>query len=86
MLGQNFGIGTKLFKVESAETDLTMLPSDYFRRQCLAAAFPEDLMIAEALALTGDNIAVVSDWPHPVVDVHSDGLLGSAEKRRWSDC
>ena len=46
-------------------------PSEYFRRQCFCAAFPQDTMIPEAMSVAPDSIVVISDWPHPLAGEYS---------------
>lgn len=45
---------------------LTMLPSEYFKRQCVIASFePEEALLTETVAwLDGKNMACTSDYPH----------------------
>jgi uncharacterized protein len=77
ILDQNFGTGTAIWTDKSGEAKLSMRPSDYFKRQCMLAAFPEDSMIAEVLAVAPESIVVCSDWPHPISAEHSyKGLPG----------
>ncbi len=71
LMDQNFGAGANIFESASGEVDMKLKPSDYFRRQCLVAAFPEDTMIAEALETEPESIVVCSDWPHPIAEEHS---------------
>src|SRR5262249_24211077 len=63
LIDQNFGAGTKIWSSQSGEAALDLKPSDYFRRQCMLAAFPEDTMLLEALEVAPDSIVVCSDWP-----------------------
>jgi predicted TIM-barrel fold metal-dependent hydrolase len=54
-----------------------MEPSDYFRRQIFAAAFPDDPGIAEVMERVGlENVVFSSDWPHneQVADEFDDGV------------
>ena len=78
LMDQNFGAGTKIMGEQSGEVALELKPSDYFRRQCLLAAFPQDTMIPEALAVAPDSIVVCSDWPHPIAEAHSGRGLSLA--------
>jgi hypothetical protein len=43
-----------------------MLPSEYFKRQCVIASFePEEALLTETVAwLDGKNMACTSDYPH----------------------
>ena len=44
---------------------LSMLPSEYFKRQCYITAFPDDPMLASVIDVVGDDyIAISSDFPH----------------------
>lgn len=48
------------------DVKLTMKPSDYFKRQCLVSADPEENMLAVVVSAVGDdNIAFSTDYPHP---------------------
>jgi predicted TIM-barrel fold metal-dependent hydrolase len=75
LMDQNFGAATNIFKNASGEYKLSLKPSDYFRRNCFVAAFPEDTMIKEALDYAPESIVVISDWPHPIAAEHSEGGL-----------
>jgi uncharacterized protein len=44
---------------------LSLLPSEYFKRQCYITAFPDDPMLDSVIDVVGDDyIAVSSDFPH----------------------
>lgn len=45
---------------------LTLLPSEYFKRQCLVSADPEENLLAEVVSAVGsdENIAFSTDYPH----------------------
>ena len=44
---------------------LTMLPSEYFRRQCFACAFPDEPGVDDYVDAVGvGNLVFASDWPH----------------------
>jgi len=44
---------------------LTLLPGEYFKRQCYITAFPDDPMLATVIDVVGDDhIAISSDFPH----------------------
>ena len=48
--------------------DLTMLPSEYFRRQCWISFDPDEAMLrmtAESPLVGADRIIWASDYPHP---------------------
>lgn len=61
LMDSKFGAGVK-----ARDTVLPLLPSDYFRRQIFAAAFPEDLGVREVIDFVGrENVVFSSDWPHP---------------------
>jgi predicted TIM-barrel fold metal-dependent hydrolase len=86
LIDQNFGAGTKIWSDTSGEAALKLKPSDYFKRQCFVAAFPEDTMLAEALQFAPDSIVVCSDWPHPIAQEHSyEGLRGVASNPGFSE-
>src|SRR3954449_3360448 len=64
-------------KAHESALGLDMRPSDYFRRQCFTAAFPDDPGIAEAMERVGEDCVVFSsDWPHneQVADEFDDGV------------
>jgi uncharacterized protein len=73
-------------------TDLTMLPSEYFRRQCWISFDPDEAMLrmtAESPLVGADRIIWASDYPHPdakfpgVTDELAEALEGlSLEQRR----
>lgn len=47
------------------QNPLSMLPSEYFKRQCYITAFPDDPMLGNVIDLVGDDcIAISSDFPH----------------------
>jgi hypothetical protein len=48
------------------ELQLQGLPSDYFRRQCVLSAFPDDPLLDDVVAQYPDNVMISTDWPHPV--------------------
>jgi predicted TIM-barrel fold metal-dependent hydrolase len=86
LMDQNFGAGRKIFTNASGEVELSLKPSEYFRRQCLVAAFPEDTMIAEALAAAPESIVVCSDWPHPIAEEHSyNGIPAVLHHRKLNE-
>jgi predicted TIM-barrel fold metal-dependent hydrolase len=46
-------------------TELTMLPSDYFRRQCVASVEPDEIPARYAIDFLGnDNLVYSTDYPH----------------------
>jgi predicted TIM-barrel fold metal-dependent hydrolase len=65
----------KTVRANSGEAVLDMPPTEYFRRQCVISAFPDDPMLAETLAAFPDNVVISTDWPHPV----AEGRGGIAE-------
>lgn len=87
LLDQNYGVGTKIWQDDSGEFALSMSPSDYFRRQVVVSAFPEDVMIKEALEAVGETtVAASSDWPHPISAEHgSQGIRDIANRPELSD-
>ena len=73
ILDHNFGEGTKIFSSAAGEAALSMKPSDYFRRQCFLAAFPDDPMVRDCVQTVGRrNILMSSDWPHPIAEGRND--------------
>ncbi len=53
------------FEVMKSTTILTMRPSDYFRRQCLVSADPDESITAEVVRHIGAEYFVwASDYPH----------------------
>lgn len=53
------------FEVIRATTYLTLRPSDYFRRQCLVSADPDESLTATVVAHIGaDYFIWASDYPH----------------------
>ena len=51
---------------KKGERTLGLLPTEYFRRQCFVAAFPDDAWIGEVLTHIGeDNVLLCTDYPHP---------------------
>ncbi len=53
------------FEVMHAGTILTMKPSDYFRRQCLVSADPDETITADVVRHVGaDYFTWASDYPH----------------------
>jgi predicted TIM-barrel fold metal-dependent hydrolase len=49
-----------------ASNNLTMLPSEYFARQCYVSADADEHMLEHVIALLGDDHIVFStDYPHP---------------------
>jgi predicted TIM-barrel fold metal-dependent hydrolase len=53
------------FEVMHASTILTMKPSDYFRRQCLVSADPDESITADVVRHMGaDYFIWASDYPH----------------------
>jgi predicted TIM-barrel fold metal-dependent hydrolase len=48
------------------ERYLSQLPTEFFRRQCFLASFPDDAWIDEAVRSVGeDNVVIGTDYPHP---------------------
>lgn len=83
------GLMDQVFDVDTlGERDIRMSlkPSEYFRRQCLLAAFPEDTMIPEAMAAAPESIVICSDWPHPIAEAHSyKGIAGVLDHGELTD-
>ncbi len=53
------------FEVMHASTILTMKPSDYFRRQCLVSADPDESLTADVVRHVGAEYFIwASDYPH----------------------
>jgi predicted TIM-barrel fold metal-dependent hydrolase len=84
-MDQQFGTGTKIWADKSGEMKLSLKPSEYFKRQCFVAAFPEDTVIGASLEAARDSILAISDWPHPITAVHAKtGLAYIAERQDLS--
>ena len=67
---------------------LGMSPSDYFRRQCFAAAFSDDVGIAETtdyLGIESGNIVFSSDWPHKSLDDGDNSVDGFLARNDLSE-
>ena len=79
LMDQTCGLGSNLHKKNSGAPELTMKPSDYFRRNCFVAAFPEDTMIAEAYAVAPESIVVITDWPHPIAAEQAENGFATIE-------
>ena len=60
---------------------LSLKPSEYFKRNCFVAAFPEDTIISAALDAAPDSILAISDWPHPIASVHAKKGLAYIDER-----
>jgi predicted TIM-barrel fold metal-dependent hydrolase len=45
---------------------MSLFPSEFFRRQCFVAAFPDDAWLPEVVKYVGEDCVVLSsDYPHP---------------------
>ena len=45
---------------------MSLLPTEFFRRQCFVASFPDDAWVPEAVKYVGeDNVVLCTDYPHP---------------------
>ena len=75
-MDQQFGTGVKIWSDKSGEMKLSLKPSEYFKRQCFVAAFPEDTIIG------ADSILAISDWPHPIASVHAKKGLAYIDERQ----
>jgi len=48
------------------ERNMSLFPTEFFRRQCFIASFPDDAWIAEAVKYIGeDSVVLCTDYPHP---------------------
>jgi predicted TIM-barrel fold metal-dependent hydrolase len=48
------------------ERHMSLFPTEFFRRQCFIASFPDDAWIAETIKYVGeDNVVLCTDYPHP---------------------
>lgn len=81
-MDQQFGTGVKIWSDKSGELKLSLKPSEYFKRQCFVAAFPEDTIIGAALEAAPDSILAISDWPHPIASVHAKTGLAYIDERQ----
>jgi predicted TIM-barrel fold metal-dependent hydrolase len=53
------------YEVVGPYTPLKMKPSDYFKRQCLISADPDETMTAQVVEHIGDDYFIwASDYPH----------------------
>ena len=62
------GLTTTAEKFRGRCTDLTLLPSEYFRRQCWISFDPDEAMLAftaESPLVGADRIIWAVDYPHP---------------------
>src|SRR5262249_11184466 len=51
---------------KKGERNMSLLPTEFFRRQCFIAAFPDDAWVAESVKYIGeDNVVICSGYPHP---------------------
>lgn len=58
-------ISSRFASTEGTGT-LALRPTEYFRRQCFVAAFPDDAWISEMVKYVGEGTVVLSsDYPHP---------------------
>jgi len=81
MLDQNKDLEAHRHGDQAAAPALTMLPSEYFRRQCWVMAFPDDSMVDDVLAIAPDNLLVSSDFPHNSGKLHGQGGLLAFSRR-----
>ena len=75
---------------------LTMLPSEYFKRQCYVSVDPdEELVVNTVRAIGDDNLVISTDWPHDDSSYPQaintflgiEGLSdGSRRKILWDNC
>ncbi len=48
------------------ERYMSLRPTEFFRRQCFLASFPDDAWILETIKYVGeDNVVLCTDYPHP---------------------
>jgi uncharacterized protein len=76
--------------------DLTMLPSEYFKRQCYASVDSEERTVSYAIDYLGgsDNIVYSTDYPHVdakfphSADTFLELPISDADKRKilWDNC
>ena len=53
------------YEVSAGRLPLTMLPSEYFRRQCVISADPDETMTAQIAEHIGPQYCIwASDYPH----------------------
>jgi uncharacterized protein len=81
MLDQNKDLEAHRHGDAAQSPGLSLSPSEYFRRQCYAMAFPDDSMVAEVLALAPGNLLVSSDFPHNSGKLHGEGGLEAFSRR-----
>ncbi len=54
------------YKEETGTRNLSLRPSEFFRRQCFIVAYPDDVGISETAKCIGEeNIVLCTDYPHP---------------------
>jgi predicted TIM-barrel fold metal-dependent hydrolase len=75
--------------------DLTMMPTEYFRRQCVASVEPDETPARYAVAFLGnDNLVYSTDYPHGdsrypyATDTFLQLPLTDEDKRKilWDNC
>ncbi|MCB0997194.1 MAG: amidohydrolase [Acidimicrobiales bacterium] len=61
--------------------ELTLAPSDYFRRQCFISTEPGDACLPNTVSTFPNSVVFASDYPHPDADFPGvlDGLRAAAE-------
>jgi predicted TIM-barrel fold metal-dependent hydrolase len=65
--------------IEGRDNALAMKPSDYFRRQCVISADPDETMTDAVIARVGDDKVIwASDYPHLDAEMN---VLASLEKQ-----
>ena len=65
--------------IEGRDNALKMKPSEYFRRQCVISADPDETMTDAVIARVGDDKVIwASDYPHLDAEMN---VLASLEKQ-----
>jgi predicted TIM-barrel fold metal-dependent hydrolase len=66
LMDDSFPRTSTFFKERTGTGTLSMLPSDFFRRQGFIAAFPDDTWLEETIRHVGaETVVICSDYPHP---------------------
>jgi predicted TIM-barrel fold metal-dependent hydrolase len=64
---------------KKGERNMSLFPTEFFRRQCFIASFPDDAWIAETVKYVGeDNVVLCTDYPHPGTSHHMAQLFDDA--------
>jgi predicted TIM-barrel fold metal-dependent hydrolase len=81
MLDQNKDLEAHRHGDQANSPALSLLPSEYFRRQCYVMAFPDDRMVVDVLSIAPESLLVSSDFPHNSGKLHGEGGLIAFSRR-----